>query len=575
MESLSQSRVQNTIRRRWRRSHSAVAWAIVILMLGAISGVAAEPDVSAIIARVQLLPLKDDAPPPVFDSEAISSPFAKGSPEGRARVAEAIAWAEASAARFTKWVRHEDELVSFLVPDDPRVRLEIRKPEDGISVEGDPLRSSGSSFFRCYRLTFRGKTYGLLLLDRQATFDDNICFCGHVAYEKYLQHHDALYRFSLLEDGKIKKIQILGEGLRLVVFEWTHVPIHQEVYEQIALSVRWRQPPRDLRALTAKIQQTYGKTGFLERGMDRGAVVAMLGPPTSEDRDLLRYVSRRSYEEPPGSVIEEVTWNIPLKDGRFLGLCPDWQKTRRLPPERNSVQWVLARLDGRQGDSDSVTLARDDELPPLLARVVELLPTVREEDYWWMLCRAVVLLAQSDVKDPRVPQIIKKRYLDPQLPAADASEALREYDSEGSQELFAKRIRLEMLLARKPEAMKDQADYADGWSSLEALFGYLRPEHPEREALILEAMDHPHAGVRMDGYKYCADLPDSTERPRLRKGLGDASAQIRMYSAGALTEMWASDAENAEDLARLHAQRAKERDENVVEALNQAIKRLE
>ena len=281
-------------------------------------------------------------------------------------------------------------------------------------MAGQPVRSNGSSFFRCYRLTFKGETYCLLLLDRQSEFDDSICMCGNVAYEKFLQHHGALYRFSLLDDGKIKKRQILGEKMRLVLFEWTHMPIHQEVYAKIALSVRWRQPPRDLRSLTAKIEQTYGKTGFLERGMDRGAVVAMLGPPTSEDRKLLRYVFRRSYDKPPGSRIEEVTWKIPLKDGKFLGLSADWCKTRPLPPERKSVQWVLAKLEGQPGKSDSVAPARAEELQPLLARVVELMPTV-SEDYWWMLCRAAVLLAERGVNDPRVLQIIKWRYLDPQL----------------------------------------------------------------------------------------------------------------------------------------------------------------
>ena len=128
----------------------------------------------------------------------------------------------------------------------------------------------------------------------------------------------------------------------------------------------WRQPPRDLRSLTAKIERTCGKSGFLEKGMDRGAVVALLGPPTSEDRTHLRYVIRRSYDEPPGSRIEEESWHIPLKDGRFVGLTSDWCQTKPLPPERNSVQWVLAKLEGEQGESDSVAPASKEELPSLL-----------------------------------------------------------------------------------------------------------------------------------------------------------------------------------------------------------------
>ena len=206
-----------------------------MLMVGAISGLAAEPDVSAILARVQLLPVEDDAG---LDSPAEYSPPADASPEERAKAALISAWREARAARFTKWVRHEDEFLSFLVPDDPRVRLEIKTPKDPVLIAGGQDLSKSISFIRCYRLTFRDETYCLLFLDRQSKFDDNGCFCGTVVYEKYLQHHGALYRFSLMRDGKIKKIQTLGEGLRLAGFEWTHMPISQDVYAQIALSVR-------------------------------------------------------------------------------------------------------------------------------------------------------------------------------------------------------------------------------------------------------------------------------------------------------------------------------------------------
>ncbi len=308
--------------------------------------------------------------------------------------------------------------------------------------------------------------------------------------------------------------------------------------------------------------------------MDRNAVVALLGRPTGEDRTLLRYVFRQAYDKPPGSQIEEVTWRIPLKDGKFLGLSPDWQQIRQLPPERNSVQWVLATLEGQQGESDSVAPARKEELQPLLVRVVELLPQSREE-HWWSLCRAAVLLAQRDVKDGRVPQIVKKRYLDPQLSGAAASEVLQAYEAEGSQELLVKRIRLEMSLARKPEAIKEQHDSAFGWPGLKKLFGYLRTTDSRRDALILEAMDHPHAGVRMDGYSRWDEPPESMTRPRLRKGVSDPSARIRTLSAKALSNTRASKAQNSEDLTLLRSQLAKEKDQQVVEALGEAIKRLE
>jgi hypothetical protein len=219
-------------------------------------------------------------------------------------------------------------------------------------------------------------------------------------------------------------------------------------------------------------------------------------------------------------------------------------------------------------------MAVGKELQPLLERVVELLPKVGKK-HWPMLCDAAALLAYRKVKDPRVLAVIKTRYLDPQLSAKEASEVLRAYECEGLQELVAKRIRVEMALARTPEALRKQEHMAGGWCSLRDLFDYLQPTFAQRDALILEAMDHPHAVVRMGGFRYWAGLPVAVARARLRKGLGDPASEVRIASAEALVKMSASEAENLGDLALLKAQRAKETNEAVIEALDQAIKQLE
>jgi hypothetical protein len=569
---------------------AAFAFVITLFMPEAISTAAEEPELFAVLARVQLLPVEGDPDSSPFKSRE-DTLSANASPEEQAEAAKNVLRNEARMARFEKWVRYEDEFLSFMIPDDPRVHLQIQTPNDTIPVDGQFVRSNAIRFFRCYRLTFKGETYCLLLLDRQGDFDNSICFCGHVPYEKYLQHHGALYRFSLLENGKIKKIQTLGEGLRLALFEWTHMPIHQEVYTRIALSVQWHDPPHDLQSLTSKIQQEYGKTGFLEKGMDRDAVVALLGPPTSEDVDGLHYVFRRSHDDPPGSEIEEISRTISLKDGKFQEISPDWEKSRWLPPEPNSIPWILAKLKNtQQGEvkedaedekeedekkNDSIPLARDDELKPLLDRVVELLPNVRGI-HWMDLCHASVLLAQRGVKNPRVFDIMQKRYLDPQLGMAYASEVLQIYDSKKSQELFVKRIQLEMSLAKTPEAIQKQGDNAYGWG-VKDLLGYLEQTHSQHDALILEAMDHPHAGVRSDGFAHWADIPVSMARPRLRKGVSDPFPEVRAACVESLVRMALDtpSADATEDLKLLRVQLAKEQDPDVVKNLEKAIEQLE
>jgi hypothetical protein len=107
------------------------------------------------------------------------------------------------------------------------------------------------------------------------------------------------------------------------------------------------------------------------------------------------------------------------------------------------------------------------------------------------------------------------------------------------------------------------------------LLDLLRPNCSDYDAIIFEAMDHPHAGVRMDGYSCSDKLPASMARSRLRTGLSDPSAGIRAYCAGALVELPTSDAEKTEDLTLLRTQLAKEKDQQAIEALKSAVKQLE
>ena len=219
---------------------------IAILLVGRTSSAGEDPNYLDILARVNIFRAADTAGLPATGSGSAAADRSsdKGSADASAAVPPAAGSDSSTQAQFAEWVRYEDEFVSFSYPKDVRVSLEIKSPGDPIPILGSPVSSSENSFFRCYRLTFKGATYCLLLLDRTNDFDDGVCFCGHVAYEKYLEHHGSLYRFSLFDNGVFKKIQMLGDGLRLVLFEWTHMPISQQVYAQIALSVRFRQPPR-------------------------------------------------------------------------------------------------------------------------------------------------------------------------------------------------------------------------------------------------------------------------------------------------------------------------------------------
>ena len=130
-------------------------------------------------------------------------------------------------------------------------------------------------------------------------------------------------------------------------------------------------------------------------------------------------------------------------------------------------------------------------------------------------------------------RIVKDRYLDPKLDATEASDVLERYDPEEAGVVRAANP-IGNVAGGNPEAIKEEASLYD-WYPMECLFGYLRPTHPQRNALILEAMDHPNAAVRRT-VTGAATRCRSHWRPKLVKGLGDPSASIRKDSVEAIVE---------------------------------------
>jgi hypothetical protein len=138
---------------------------------------------------------------------------------------------------FAKWKTFEDERVKFLYPDHEAVTVEV-KTDEPVPVDGDRVSDVDTSFSRAYRLTAGGETLTVLMLkDGAEWFDDGICLCGEIVYDRYLVRDGRFYRFGFLEDGVMKKMEVLGDRERLMMFEWTHSPIHPEVYRKIARSV--------------------------------------------------------------------------------------------------------------------------------------------------------------------------------------------------------------------------------------------------------------------------------------------------------------------------------------------------
>jgi hypothetical protein len=262
-----------------------------------------DPDCSDVRSRIQLLPRRSgDANPPL--SERNEDPVA-------ARANGLVA----------EWKTFQDDHVIFRYPDDPGIRLEVKLPRDRITIGGNPVRSTEIDFVRAYRLANGKRTYGLLLLAETSEFDDSICFCGAVVYQKYLFRNGALYRFDFLKNGLVKKAQIVGDDLRVVLFEWTHMRMTQEDYIKLALSVNLSTIPCDQVAMRKTIFDKYGfdgRLGFLEKGMSRDEVLALLGTPQTKTASSLTYVHTEDRWQ--------TTIVIDFHGGTFTGFSKDFRK---------------------------------------------------------------------------------------------------------------------------------------------------------------------------------------------------------------------------------------------------------
>jgi hypothetical protein len=157
-----------------------------------------------------------------------------------------------------------------------------------------------------------------------------------------------------------------------------------------------------------------------------------------------------------------------------------------------------------------------------------------------------------------------------------ASWILNLYDPEGSQDLFAKRIRLTLDEARKPAASRGKKEESLPFTFHESLtftnlLSFLGEAHPQRVELIAEAMDHPDSGIRLDAYWHWDSLPAEVARPRLIRGLTDPGGGVQGRCASAFAESFGT----PDDIALLRECRAKEPNKRIRKELDDAIKRLE
>jgi hypothetical protein len=488
--------------------------------------------------------------------------------EGHARSVKLLKNTEfekvAGMTAFPKWKTYKDNRISFRYPDNPHLKLSIKDFQ--------------------YSLLLGKEIYARFYLMNDDYFLDVGCFCGAVAARKYLTHNKALYRFDLLADGRLKRIQVLSKNNCIVFHEWTHSLVTQRVFLEMALSVQIAGEGCDVSATKTKMLKKDGfqeLLDFLEKQMPKARVIELLGKPDKETDTTLKYV--RSGRPPFNRMErrEQCTVVLTLKDGYLPSRDSKWvdMDIKELPHERGSVPWIVEMVGNRDPvdfDEKQPIEERDESLLSkeqqkyVFDRFVALAPKANSED-WELLCMAIDILTEQGPQDNRVLPIMRKRFSE-NLNQSSAARFLRRTDRTASLPLFAAKIRHTLDGAKKymqkhPFESLQKTPYGD----FASLVDCLGKDHPKATSFVKEGMVHPHPDIRRSVFAFWRYLTVEDARKYLIKGLTHESSLDREQAAEALAERITS----KKDVQMIRKLLESVKDESIADDLREAIEEFE
>ncbi|MFC4994157.1 hypothetical protein [Rubritalea tangerina] len=306
---------------------------------------------------------------------------------------------------WTEWETYEDELVKIQYPKHPLLELEVRKNNTSIRVEGGVCTTVDNSFQNAYYLTADGATYGVFLLQASDWFDDGVCFCGPMVHHVKRIENSNIVRFSLLPGGAVKKAQILGDKLRLMAFEWTHLACPREVYEEMVermeLKIKSKHTPATLSSELEKRYNFDGPTRLIHVGMTPEQTISLLGKPVKK-------------------TAEEITWHGVSNDYR-VSFTTVFKENRLTHIKDNSIRalsdtaiegtltWATDLLEEAQEQDPPTTIA-----PATLDKISEISLAAIHPDpsQSWRALHLLELLAENhNHSNPQIKQLILENKL--------------------------------------------------------------------------------------------------------------------------------------------------------------------
>lgn len=465
---------------------------------------------------------------------------------------------------IAKWKVFEDERVRFAYPDHPgiTVRTADRRAPLGTRVYGDPVGNVNRKSSRFYTIGSDAATWAVIMLQDEPWLDEGICLCGAVALRVHVPDQGCLRAYDLMSDGQLKKMQVLGTGTRLQVFEWTHIPMSQDSYlrltESIILKNAGARSAAEWAAEFHKRSQRPDPAGWLVPGMVENEVIALLGQPDSRNKETLIYKQADEDKE------WLTTTRISLPGGRFRAFSKDWRVIEEIPPAPGTLRWALKLTDD---DDHKATKA---EIAGLKQACLAGLKSCPAHDWnrWCQVARK--LMEHAGWKDPALGPLIASRFLDKDVVVNWAAGILGDLNPPGTQELVTKRLRFVLDGAVKPEVMQDHYLHSSPFGDFHNLVCQIE-SRAKQLPFVREAIAHPHRAVRWSAYLSWLDrLPPDEALAAALKGLADEDESVRQQAAEAFEESMGS----KEHVPVLEKHLVGEKDQQTRESLSKALKRL-
>ncbi|WP_404307179.1 hypothetical protein [Neorhodopirellula lusitana] len=469
---------------------------------------------------------------------------------------------------FEKWKVFEDERIRFEYPVHEAISLEVQE-KGPISIGGAPVSSVDASFSKAYLLTAKGETL-LVLLSAQADWlDDGICFCGAIAYDRYLIRNGNLYRFSFLNDGVLKNMQVLGAGERIMMFEWTHLPIHPAVYRRIARSIKLKRPgPWTAASCQKRVLERYGPraaVGWLDEGTSTDTAEALLGRPTRvfvsgtyvweypKSEDGYRWTERLALPFTNGKLVRF--------DSRFFDSGLGHQQAIE-----GGIPWMIQAA--RPYEEPAERGAKAKKMPEALQKqLLELFLENADKDSgdFDEACEVMEILIEQGVRDGRALDLVRKRFQSEG--GHRAAWVLHEAGQQEDVSLFVEKIRERYQRTEKERGGGFLFDDLHNW------LAFVPKDDDRYPDLIRDGLSSPDEDVRESVFYFLdtAPLPKQERVKFVRAGLQDSSAEVRYRAASYFTK----DKMSPQDWDLLQNAASKEKNEDTLTRMREVLKEHE